>query len=158
MPSRSDAWENLAARALLLDLADRGVTVTVRAGRLDVRPASLVTPEEVTLLRSYKRDLLILVLACTDAVLDRLLDMRAGRLLEASPVTAPGLCHCCGTALPSDREHGRCGWCALASRLYASAPLDPDLLHLFPADVRGPVSIPVTLDGAALPFDVAIPA
>lgn len=157
MPWPSDAWQNLEARGLLLDLADRGVSVTVRAGRLDVRPASLVTPEEVVLLRQHKRDLLVIVLACTDAVLDRLLDMRAGRLLDARPSTAPGICHCCGIALPSDREHGRCGWCALSSRLYAGAPLSPDLLLLFPADVRGPLAVPLT-PGGALPFDTAVPA
>lgn len=157
MPWPSDAWQNHDARGLLLDLADRGVSVTVRAGRLDVRPASLVRPEEVAALRQHKRDLLVLVLACSDQVLDRLLEMRAGRLLNARPSTAPGLCHCCGSALPSDREHGRCGSCALASRLYAGAPLTPDLLLLFPADVRGPVSIPATPDGA-LPFDYQVPA
>lgn len=156
MPWPSDAWENHEARALLLDLADRGVRVTVRAGRLDVRPASLVTPDEVALLRQHKRDLLVLVLACTDAVLDRLLEMRAGRLVQVTTTTA-GLCHVCGEHLPDDRQHGRCGWCALAARMYAGAPLLYSLLDLFPVDIRGPVAVPAPA-GGALPFDTAVPA
>lgn len=156
MSSTSDAWLNLEARRLLSDLADRGIVVTVRAGTLDVRPASHLRPDEPARLRQHKPDLLVLVLACTDAVLDRLLEMRAGRLGRAI-TTTPGRCHVCADHLPADREHGRCGPCALAARLYAGAPLTTDVLRLYPADVRGPM--PVTpLSGQALPFDEQVPA
>lgn len=155
MRPTSDAWENPVARALVADLTDRGVDLQVRAGLLRVDPITLVRPDEVQVIRQHRDAMIVIVLACTDQVLDRLLEMRAGRLAQAM-TTAAGHCHVCGEHLPDDRQHGRCGWCAVASRLYAGAPLSPDLLSLFPADVRGP-AVPTTL-GGALPFDVAVPA
>lgn len=156
MLSASDARQNVDARLLLSDLVDRGIRVTVRAGRLDVRPASLLTPGDVTAIKGNRSDLLILTLACSDDVLDRLLDMRAGRLGRAV-VLLPGRCHVCGAALPDDRPHGRCGPCALAARLYAGAPLTTDVLGLYPADVRGHQLVPQPA-GGALPFDLTVPA
>jgi hypothetical protein len=50
---------------------------------------------------------------------------------------ARGRCHACGRALPAHRAIGRCGWCALAARLVAGAPLSVDLLALFDDGLAG---------------------
>jgi hypothetical protein len=157
MPPTSDVLENLVARGLLLDLADRGVSMKVQHGALTVWPMARVAPYEVELLRRHRDDLRILVLVCDDRTLDRLLEMRAGRLGQTITTTA-GHCHCCSDLLPDDREHGRCGWCAVAARLYAGGPVPADVLRLFPPEVRG-LEVPVpALADQALAFDLEVPA
>lgn len=162
---RPDAWANHDARALLADLADRGVVVTVAAGRLDVRPASRLTPGDVAQLRRHRLDLLVLVLACDERTLDRLLDLRRAAQRgtpRAVPATqTPGACYACREPLPAHRARGRCGWCALAGRQYAGAPLTADVLRTFDEALVGahaqpeadddapPTSPRLDLDGAA---------
>jgi len=153
----SDVWQNTVARGLVLDLADRGVHLEVRLGRLQVAPMRLVSLGEVALLRGHRDDLIVLVLTCDDRTLNRLIDMRAGRQLGYARPSTAGHCHVCVDPLPDDRPHGRCGWCAIAARLYAGAPVPSDLVSLFPSDIRGPLAVPFPL-GGALPFDQAVPA
>jgi hypothetical protein len=151
-----DVLQNLVARGLLLDLADRGIELFVRRGNLASVQAAALTEADRTALRQHKPDLLMLVLMCTDQTLDRLLDLRAGRLLEARH-HEDGRCHSCNGELPAGRRHGRCGWCAVAARLYAGGPVPASLLHLFPPDIAGPQHVPLP-QGGALPFDLAVPA
>lgn len=123
---------------MLADLADRGVTVSVRLGRLDVRPASLLTANDVAQLRAHKPDLVVLALACDERTLDRLLDLRRSpRMMPDARV--PGRCYVCAEPLPRARLRGCCGWCGLARRLYAGAPLTPNVLGLFDVAIVGPL-------------------
>lgn len=146
-----DVLANLPARALLLDLDARGVRLLVRRGNLATTTPERLTEADRAVLRQHKRDLLVLVLICDDRTLDRLLALRAGTLGRQRAATG---CHQCGGAMPSDRPRGRCGFCALATRLYAGGPVPPDVITLFDVSLRGPRMLPVT----GLPFDLAVPA
>jgi hypothetical protein len=154
MLPNSDAWANTVARTLVVALTDRGVTLQVRAGRLRVEPMRLVSVGEVGLLRRHRADLIVIVLACDDRTLDRLLALRSGRLGQVAYSTE-GRCHVCADTLPSDRVQGRCGWCSLAVRLHVGAPVPADLLTLFGWEIRGIAS---TRSPAMLAFDYAVPA
>lgn len=137
----TDAWANHDARRLLSVLADRGVSVTVKGGRLDVRPASRLLRGEELEIRRHRLDLLLLVLACDERTLDRLLILRRTAVRGTPRSRPPNVdrrrCYSCGDMVPPSRRMNRCGWCALAGRLYAGAPLTHDLLELFDEELVG---------------------
>ncbi|AMY10574.1 hypothetical protein LuPra_03811 [Luteitalea pratensis] len=149
----SDVLANVEARGLLLDLDEKGVRLFVRAGTLMTKAAARLTPDDRAAIRQHKPDLLVLVLICADATLDRLLALRAGTLGRERHERG---CYLCGQPLPSDRPLGRCGWCALACRLHAGGPVPADLIALFPESIRG-TTCPQLRPGRALPFDCAQP-
>ncbi len=150
-----DVLANVEARGLLLDLDARGIHLLVRRGNLATTTPERLTEADRAALRRHKADLLVLVLMTDDRCLDRLLALRAGRGLTAVN-RALGCCHTCGDALPPSRPTGRCGWCALAARLFASGPIPPDVIELFGEDIRGTQT--ASQAGSALPFDTAVPA
>lgn len=149
-----DVMRNTAARALLTDLSDRGIRLLPRRGMLAATNSERLTDQDRTAIRLHKPALMVLALTVDDRTLDRLLELKAGRL-RPGRVQRTGCCHTCGDALPRRRRMGRCGWCSLASRLHAGAPIDEDVIGLFdPAiagrDVRRPTH--------ALSLDLAVPA
>jgi hypothetical protein len=132
----ADVWANLIAHGLLLDLDARGIVLSVQRGNLTSRQARLLTDSDRGLLVEHKPALLLLVLANSDAVLDRLLALRRGGVQRSAPL--PGLCRACGDALPAAVPAGACGWCVLAGRQYRGASLPLELLGLFPEAIVGP--------------------
>ena len=150
-----DVLENIEARALLLDLDARGVRLLVLRGNLATRTPERLTDADRAALRRHKADLLVLVLVTHDECLDRLLAMHAGRV-GSSGSYVTGCCYLCAELLPADRPHGRCGWCGLASRLFAGCLLTSNLLALFDDDLRGLQA--GSMAGGGLPFDTAVPA
>jgi hypothetical protein len=148
MPNTSDAWRNVDARGLVLDLADRGITLGVVAGRVRAAPAELLTAADEAALRRLKADVMVIILACDERTIDRLLLLRRG-----TPVTAQGAggCYLCGGEMPPDRSSGRCGWCSVAARLYAGGPVPRDVIDLFPTAIRG-------VAATDLSFDLKVPA
>lgn len=150
-----DVLTNTEARRLLLALDARGIALQVRRGNLATTRADRLTDEDRAALRRHKSDLLVLVLIADVRTLDRLLAVRAGRPFSGGAPNE-GACYCCGLPLPASRPAGRCGWCALAARLYAGGPIPADLIDLFPDDIRGAVAAPIP--ASALPFDAAAPA
>lgn len=140
MSCASDAWANDEAATLLVDLAARGIDVSVQAGLLVVRPASALSDADVRLLRIHRDDLKLLALACTDAVLDRLSRLRAGQHHDVRRARL-GACYTCGEPLQCEGPAvGRCGPCAVAARIWSAAPVTADALARYAADVRGPAS------------------
>jgi hypothetical protein len=93
----------------------------------------------VAQLRAHKPDLLVLALVCDERTLDRLLDLR-GRSRMPREERTPGGCSICGEPLPRRLVCGRCGWCVLAGRLYAGAPLTREVLATFEVALVGPDS------------------
>ncbi len=153
MPSRSDAWGNVEARGLLIDLADRGIEAAVVAGRLVLTPASALTDADRAAIRRHRADLVILALAADERTLARLAALQSGALRPGDPV--PGQCSTCGSRHETPTRIGPCGWCRLAEiqcrhwralrtpdsaavQVQAhAAVLSPCLLALFPAAIRG---------------------
>lgn len=153
--SPENVLENLAARGLLLELEARGVRLLVRRGNLAAKAHERLNDADRAALVRHKRDLLLLVLLCDERTLDRLAALWRG---SGCPQTllAPGTCYSCGELLPEHRTTGRCGFCALAARLYAGAPVPPDALWLFGEELAG--ALPVPQPAALLPLDSRIPA
>jgi hypothetical protein len=150
--SNDNVLDNVEARALLLDLDERGVRLFVREGRLGVTHVERLTTGELDALRRHKRDLFVLVLICADATLDRLLALRAGTLGRERRDSG---CFLCGEPLPAERPLGRCGWCGLAARVFAGGPVSADVITLFPESIRG-TDAPLPR-GGGLPLDCAQP-
>lgn len=157
MSPTSDVWGDTVARALVADLTRRGVDLQVRRGKLRVEPIDLVAADEVPLIRQHRDAMLVIVLARHYRCLDRLLDLRAGRL-GAAATTTLGHCYVCGDALPGDRETGRCGWCALAVRMHAGAPIPADIITLFDTTISGLDRTVHATTATTLPYDLAVPA
>ncbi len=149
-----DVMRNTAARALLTDLADRGISLLPRRGMLAATNSDRLTDQDRAAIRLHKPALMVLALTVDDRTLARLLEVRAGRL-RPGRVQRPGCCHSCGDALPRRRGLGRCGWCALASRLYAGAPIDEDILGMFDPAIAGR---DVPRPTHVLAFDLAVSA
>ena len=152
-----DVLANLEARGLLLNLDARGIHLQVRRGNLSVAAdqAAHLTQADVGAIKQHKPDLLVLVLICTDAVLDRLLALQRG---EQQVVRSTG-CYLCGHALPAGRDAGRCGPCALAVRLYVGAPVPASVLDLFDTETTGRTTTPAAgLAYDLLQFDEQVPA
>lgn len=149
-----DVMRNTVARALLTDLSDRGIRLLPRRGMLAATNADRLTDEDRASIRLHKPALMVLALTVDDRTLDRLLELQAGRL-RPGHVQRAGCCHMCGDALPRRRRIGRCGWCALASRLHAGAPIGEDVIGLFDPAIAGRDVIRPT---AALTLDLAVPA
>ena len=155
MPSpSSDVLANLTARAALLDLADRGVELSLRAGRVHATNAHLVTTDERAALSVHQASLAVLILIADERTLDRLLLLRAGRLPGSARVSAPDSCHSCAGTLPGAAVASRCGWCALATRLHAGGPIGIDVLELFDRAIVGELG----RRSGGLAFDLAVSA
>jgi hypothetical protein len=130
----TDILQNGAAIALLMALHDRGLRVTVAAGRLVITPASRLTQAERAAIVQHRHDLAALVRICDAGVQDRR-DMFARQLAEAPTPRFPaflyrqgvpyveGICFSCGDRLP-DPRFGRCWRCGLAWRLAARVPIN----------------------------------
>lgn len=135
MAPHVDVWSDLQARGLLLDLESRGVVLSVRDRHLVTDAADRLDDADRAQLRQHKPALLLLVLAASEQVLDRLEALRRGLAWPFAP--QPGCCRSCGDALPVGVAAGACGWCTVAARQHRGAPLPLDLLELFPADAVG---------------------
>lgn len=148
MSSTVDAWADLAARGVLLDLEARGIVLAVSRGNLTADQADRVTDADRARLRELKAALLLLVLANSKAVLDRLAGLRRAEVWPFPPL--PGACRSCGDALPPAVPAGACGWCTLAARQHRGAPLSIELLGLFPVHVVGDFARDVRRGGSLL--------
>ncbi|MGV3516166.1 hypothetical protein [Luteitalea sp.] len=150
-----DVLGNVEAREFLLDLQGRGIGLAVDRGQLAAAQVDALTSADVSALRRHGAALRVLVLMADARCVDRLLELHrlSGR---AWPWASEGRCYACGGELPDERPAGRCGWCALAARVYAGAPVPPDVIDLFDESIRGAAS--ATPSANPLEFDEALPA
>ena len=122
-----DVLQNSDALALLLNLENRGVDLSLDGDELVVRPAAALTRDEVLALRRHKASLVRLIQITDPEVQDRLVSFRAQRPSTA-PVFSPGwrylkgLCFSCG-ARRQPSTWGRCWRCAFALRLAWQLPI-----------------------------------
>jgi hypothetical protein len=134
----SDVLANVDACELFVDLADRGIVLASQSGRLVSPTPERLTEADRAGIATHRDALRLLSLIVTDATLDRLDAFRPGALSGRRPKACViGWCYVCGLAWPRHRAVGRCGWCALAARLVAGAPLSADLLALFDDSIAG---------------------
>lgn len=139
MSPSSEAWQNEGAgAALLTDLADRGIVVSVVAGRLHLVPGDALTVADRALLQQQRAAVLVAVLCRDRRTRDRLEGLRTGRLPLWPGAVDLARCYVCGGALPGHRPLGRCGPCAVASRLFVGAPVPLDVLDLYDDETAGP--------------------
>lgn len=149
--------DHVEARELLGRLVSRGVRLVVRRGVLaTMSDPALLSEDDRAQLAFLKWEIAVLVLAGDDRLIDRLVHVERPRGGDGSDW--PASCVTCGDALPRGRVRARCGWCALAARLHAGAPVTPDVLDMFDETIVGPRALRTAGPDLALRFDEAVPA
>lgn len=127
---RSTEWARIVASPavpVLCALEGAGGRFTLTDGRLRVKPSGLVTPEQATILKAHRMDVVTIIAVCQTIDVDGLAERyrvyaTAFAAGQSAPALVPGLpwqlgaCGTCYNALPPDRV-GRCDLCVLAFRL-----------------------------------------